>query len=329
MKGQLVYSQAKRQQLWVPLIEKAMAKLHGCYEALGSGRSIEGLSTLTGAPCESISLQGSKTQNISSSQPHQSSYLNNNEQIDYDFIWAQLLSSRSAGFLMGASCGGGNMQVNELEYQSAGLRPRHAYSVLDVRDIDNLRLVRLRNPWGHFAWNGDWSDGSVLWTTKLRELLSPHLASEGLFWISYNDLLKYFDSIDICKIRNDWNEIRLQGVLPPNAFDIDNIPVVLLTVMEPTEIELNLFQEGHRNQQQTKTSNSNDSARNLPLDLCVLLFKHKEQEKSDNIGSSLMGNLVTHSKRQIRCFVGCHAILEKGIYTVMCLAFNHWNTSWF
>jgi calpain-15 len=39
----------------------------------------------------------------------------------------------------------------------------HAYSIVQVKEIDQFKLVKLRNPWGSFEWKGNWSDQSPLW----------------------------------------------------------------------------------------------------------------------------------------------------------------------
>ena len=46
-----------------------------------------------------------------------------------------------------------------------GLYAGHAYSITSVHKFNTssgqVRLVRLRNPWGKTEWKGAWSDGSV------------------------------------------------------------------------------------------------------------------------------------------------------------------------
>jgi hypothetical protein len=58
---QLVFAKClDEEELWVPLIEKAYAKLFGCYEALRSGNIDEGLVDMTGFACEKLTLMDSK-----------------------------------------------------------------------------------------------------------------------------------------------------------------------------------------------------------------------------------------------------------------------------
>ncbi|XP_070552553.1 calpain-15-like [Ptychodera flava] len=292
----LVYSRAKRRQLWVPLIEKALAKMHGCYQALVSGRCIEGLATLTGSPCESLPLQSS---GLKPTDPP----------IDKDLVWVKLLSSKEAGFLMGASCGGGNMKVNDADYHAIGLRPRHAYSVLDVQDICEHRLIRFRNPWGTYSWKGDWSDESPLWTSDLREVLMAHGASEGVFWMSLDDVMKYFDCVDICKVKTDWLEARVNGIFSDYAGSA--LQVTILTIHQPTEVEFGLFQEAGRG--------AHRSTRNL-VDLGIIVLR------TSNDCTTGIYKLDTYCRRQVKGFVGCNAMLEPGRYIIVCTAFNHWTT---
>lgn len=287
----LVYSEAKRKQLWVPLIEKAAAKLYGCYEALVAGKALEGLRILTGAPCETIHLQ-----------PLQ------NEEFDRDLIWAKLLSSRSAGFLMGIACGGTNVNVEVDDFERMGLRPNHAYSLLDVKDMSGNRLLRLRNPWGRYSWKGAWSDNSNTWTPELRKQLSPNSTSEGIFWMSFEDVLKYFDRIDVCKVRSGWSELSLSGTFPPFVSP-NRLSCILLTVLEATEVDFTLFQQENR------------MLKNCLLHLCLALYR------VPSVPFSHIGHLIENSQSCVQSSVACGKLLEPGFYVAVCLAFNHWDIS--
>eukprot|EP00494_Astrolonche_serrata_P023274 UN23532 len=52
----------------------------------------------------------------------------------------------------------------------------------------NVKLVKLRNPWGKGEWTGDWSDSSKLWTPELKRQVNLNTnAKDGIFWMSWAD----------------------------------------------------------------------------------------------------------------------------------------------
>uniref|UniRef100_H2YK53 Calpain catalytic domain-containing protein n=1 Tax=Ciona savignyi TaxID=51511 RepID=H2YK53_CIOSA len=342
-KGQLIYSSAIGKQLWVPLVEKALAKLHCCYESLQAGRSIEGLATLTGYPCESLALQPPS----------------HDEPIEEDLVWVKLLSSMEAGFLMGASCGGGNMEINEREYHDIGLRPRHAYSVLDVTDAttqsgSTVRLVKLRNPWGHFSWKGDWSDESMLWqqnqalANRLHSNRGNH-GNDGTFWISLGDMIRLKHRIISCSNIDPWTNHNLvksykrkyQSKVPPankqlcinccsnpcgglcsrctrdlssNSAFSNNLQGGLKEVFTFKQ-----FIYSFTNQPNFYSNRTQEGSNRSPVDICICVFR-----TSVHNGKYSIGRLVACSKRKVKKHQSCTCFLEDGDYLVINLAFNHW-----
>lgn len=135
----LAYSHCHRKQLWVPLIEKALAKLNGTYESIIAGRCCEGLAIVTGSPCETLIFSDLIYQN----------------QLDKQQIWLKLIQSRQNHFLMCAMCSNGKISKNSFE--NLRLLNNHAYSLQDLYQSQdsNIKLIKLRNPWGgNFRWNG-------------------------------------------------------------------------------------------------------------------------------------------------------------------------------
>jgi len=94
-------------------------------------------------------------------------------------------------------------------HKLSGLVIDHAYALLKAVEVkdkkDNIRkLMKLRNPWGRFEWNGKWSDKSDEWTPELKKTLGWSDADDGIFWIEFSDALNYYESVSICRLMKHW-----------------------------------------------------------------------------------------------------------------------------
>jgi len=255
MPGVPAFAYAARRQLWVSLVEKACAKLYGCYEALEQGTTDEALATLTGYPCERIETRTARRANRGSSAAAEvvSAQRAARNVTDPEMLWARLLSFHEAGFLMSASVGTDD-EAERAATEAMGLLADHAYSLLSVVTVptprgDVARLVRLRNPWGKLEWRGDWSDSSALWSAEMRRALGQQGGDDGTFWMSFDDFLDYFRSIEACRVRPAWAEVRVAGALPDLCTAdalAHGVGAYELDVLETTDAELSLIQKNGR-----------------------------------------------------------------------------------
>jgi hypothetical protein len=167
---------ADQNETWLPLLEKAYAKAHGDYEAINGGFTGEAIEDLTGGVTTEIF-----TSDI----------------FDKERFWKEELMNVNKDRLFGCATGAfDNWQGNGDCTDRNGVVAMHAYSIMEAREVRGERLLRLRNPWGKTEWQGDWSDGSPQWTGEWLSLLNHKFGNDGVFWISYKDLLRKYQSLD-------------------------------------------------------------------------------------------------------------------------------------
>ena len=118
-----------------------------------------------------------------------------------DNLWEKIIEGENSQYAMSAGTPG----VDEGQYDDKGIVPGHAYSLLAARSIidqygDEVNLVQMRNPWKEGEWTGRFSDNSDEWTPELREMLNHYPSDDGIFWMTFEDMTKTFDQVDICKV---------------------------------------------------------------------------------------------------------------------------------
>ena len=170
---------------WLPLLEKAYAKLYGSYYIIeGIHNTTENcLRDLTGAPV--LTLDNST-----------------------EDIWAIIKNSYNNDYVMIASSGETNASKELLK--EVGLIPFNSYTILEAHEInieENLTeyLIKIRNPWGVTEWIGDWSQFSNLWRDDIKNMLNFNADKDTCFWMNFKDFKHYFSKIQICKVEKNYN----------------------------------------------------------------------------------------------------------------------------
>lgn len=132
-------------------------------------------------------------------------------------------------------------------------------------------------------------------------------SDQGVFWMSFNDFVQYFCSIDVCKTRLDWYESRMSGYFSPEG--TREMQAYHLIVFETSEIDIGLFHKTIKNRRE-----------NGDLDLSFLVMRTNGQRNS-------VGSVIVSSKHSVRKFIGCEHIFEPGEYLIVPFSFNFWYTN--
>ncbi|KAI1886372.1 hypothetical protein AGOR_G00213340 [Albula goreensis] len=182
--GELLFvHSAEGSEFWSALLEKAYAKVNGCYEALSGGSTTEGFEDFTGGIAENYELR--------KAPPN---------------MFQIIRKALEAGALLGCSIDITSAADSEaITYQK--LVKGHAYSLTGAIEVGyrgrRERLVRMRNPWGQVEWTGAWSDSSSEWNYVDASERENIRADDGEFWMSFTEFMRHYSRLEICTLTPD------------------------------------------------------------------------------------------------------------------------------
>jgi hypothetical protein len=181
--------------MWLPVLEKAYAKLYRGFSQIEGGLVHRALADLTGGVTEMIKTSegGSESINLEAASG----------------LWHRLLRYHREGYLMG--CGnptGKGLGTTLQDSNSQGIMQGHAYALLRLVEVDTFRLMELRNPYADSndpnitEWTGDWSDESNMWERfpYVKNVLGFEPSFDGKFWMSFDDFVRNFRNVYICRL---------------------------------------------------------------------------------------------------------------------------------
>jgi Calpain family cysteine protease len=175
------FTTSSNNDIWVQLLEKAWAKSNGGYDKTVFGLSSEVLRAITGAPVFTFG----------------------HESMRPDELWKQLNAGIKSGYTMLCS-----LEEETYNYEESDFISNFSYTVIGAYKVNtgkgNVKLIKIRNPWQNFEWNGDWSDSSNLWTQNIKDDVEWESNSKGIIYMSIEDYQANFMTTVICKVQDTY-----------------------------------------------------------------------------------------------------------------------------
>jgi hypothetical protein len=235
------FTGSKAGELWVMLLEKAYAKVHGRFETIEGGDARESLNVLTGAPTELVKHE---------------TYAGK-----LDELWKILSTSDEKNYIM---CTGAKNDNN-------GVLRAHAYTLIGTREENvngrNVRLVQVRNPWGQGEWQGRWSDKDSVWTAELRTRFHHKNADDGTFFMDFSDFAQVYAHTTICKVNDSYfySSLEFESEQAVAVFEVTSKFVGYLSATQLTTRLGKTFNAGFRQGQLMVTlyKRENNSSKKL------------------------------------------------------------------
>ena len=183
---------------WLMLLEKALAKAHGSYQAID-------MSVATTHPLEKQPNVATAIVDFTggvgiSRDLHQDDF-------DAEEWWGELLQLSAKGAQLAATTSGKNSAVLE----EVGIEANYCYSITAVRAVNGHRLVLMSYHCSSLCWDGEWSPSSPLWDQYADVKESLGTTEKNSFWIPYSAFVTHFDSVHIVKTFKNWLSALVQG----------------------------------------------------------------------------------------------------------------------
>lgn len=245
--GRLMFSRNDGNEIWVPVLEKAFAKVYGGYFNLISLSVPNTLFDLTLCPVLQRDLHGEQfVQGGTWTKDGQG------------VLWRDLSLWKQRGYLVVAESSVHNVKKAYIE-SAEGL----SYTILRQIEIDHsrfrvegkesgevTRLLELRNVWGVFENRKDWSRNSHLWTPEIIQHFEIDNSVESKrMYLPIDSFLMDFHSLSVCKTA-PWNQLTIRGEFErqshPNLTDAFHFASRILfefKLTETTEVNIGLHQE--------------------------------------------------------------------------------------